>query len=43
MTESPFFEEVFSMFEESFTGGFGLAGIKDQDGTGYSELLSNPI
>jgi len=28
MSESPFFEEVFSMFEESFTGGFGLGGIR---------------
>ena len=28
MSESPFFEEVFSMFEESFTAGFGLAGLR---------------
>ena len=28
MSESPFFEEVFSLFEESFTGGFGLGGLK---------------
>ncbi len=28
MSESPFFEEVFSLFEENFTGGFGLGGIR---------------
>ncbi|MEK6933068.1 MAG: CDC48 family AAA ATPase, partial [Nanoarchaeota archaeon] len=28
MSDSPFFEEVFSMFEENFTGGFGLGGIR---------------
>ncbi len=28
MSESPFFEEVFSMFEESFTAGFGLSGLR---------------
>ncbi|MEK6862906.1 MAG: CDC48 family AAA ATPase [Nanoarchaeota archaeon] len=28
MSESPFFEEVFSMFEENFTAGFGLSGLR---------------
>ncbi|MEK6835324.1 MAG: CDC48 family AAA ATPase, partial [Nanoarchaeota archaeon] len=28
MSDSPFFEEVFSMFEENFTAGFGLAGLR---------------
>ncbi|MEK6907462.1 MAG: ATPase, partial [Nanoarchaeota archaeon] len=28
MSDSPFFEEVFSMFEESFTAGFGLSGLR---------------
>jgi len=28
MSDSPFFEEVFSMFEENFTAGFGMAGLR---------------
>lgn len=28
MSESPFFDDVFNMFEESFSGTFGMAGIR---------------
>ena len=28
MSDSPFFDDVFSMFEESFAGSFGMSGIR---------------
>ncbi len=28
MSESPFFEDVFQMFEDDFLGGFGIAGLR---------------
>ncbi len=28
LSESPFFDDVFSMFEESFSGSFGLSGLR---------------
>jgi transitional endoplasmic reticulum ATPase len=28
MTENPFFEDVFQMFEDDFLGGFGIAGLR---------------